>query len=94
MRAMHGGASAKATILIKHKQARQLLAQYGRGVLLQQLERERIKKRIYLYREATILDISVHIDAFYNPIRCHSQLRGISPDEFEATHHQHRSGVH
>jgi putative transposase len=57
------------------------------------LKKERIKKRIYANRETAILDVSEYIDKFYNPIRRHSYLGGISPDEFEAAQRR-RSGVH
>lgn len=57
------------------------------------LKKERIKKRIYLDREAAISDISEYIDGFYNPRRRHSQLSGVSPDEFEAAHRGRRPGV-
>jgi len=58
------------------------------------LKKERIKKRIYPRRDAAISDIAGYIDGFYNPIRRHSHLGGVSPDEFEAAHHHRRSGVH
>ncbi|WP_441603779.1 MULTISPECIES: hypothetical protein [unclassified Dyella] len=34
------------------------------------------------------------MDQFYNPIRRHSYLGGVSPNEFEAAHRRRRSGVH
>jgi putative transposase len=58
------------------------------------LKKERIKKRIYANRETAILDVSEYIDQFYNPIRRHSHLGGVSPNEFEAVHRRRRSGVH
>lgn len=58
------------------------------------LKKERVKKRIYASRETAILDVSEYIDQFYNPIRRHSYLGGVSPNEFEAAHRRRRSGVH
>lgn len=58
------------------------------------LKKERIKKRIYTDRNTAMLDISEYIDGFYNPIRRHSHLGGVSPNEFEAAHRIRRSRVH
>jgi putative transposase len=58
------------------------------------LKKERIKKRIYANREAATQDVAEYIDGFYNPIRRHSYLGGVSPDEFEAAHRRHKSPVH
>ena len=58
------------------------------------LKKERIKKRIYSDRETALNDITEYIEDFYNLKRRHSYLGGVSPDEFEATHRQRRSGVH
>ena len=58
------------------------------------LKKERIKKHIYKTRELAIADISDYIESFYNPIRRHSHLGGMSPDQFEAAHKPRRRGVH
>lgn len=58
------------------------------------LKKERIKKRIYANREAATQDVAEYIDGFYNPIRRHSYLGGVSPDEFEAAHRRQKSPVH
>lgn len=58
------------------------------------LKKERIKKHIYADRETATLDLAEYIDGFYNPIRRHSHLGGVSPDEFEAAHRKRKSGVH
>jgi len=58
------------------------------------LKKERIKKRIYADRQTAALDVSEYIEGFYNPIRRHSYLGGVSPIEFEAAHRSRRSGVH
>jgi putative transposase len=48
------------------------------------LKKERIKKRIYRTRALAHADIADYIEAFYNPIRRHSYLNGVSPEAFEA----------
>ena len=48
------------------------------------LKKERIKKRIYKNREIARADLSDYIETFYNRIRRHSYLGGVSPEEFEA----------
>ena len=48
------------------------------------LKKERIKKRIYKNREIAAADISAYIEQFYNPVRRHSYLGGVSPDTLEA----------
>lgn len=58
------------------------------------LKKERIKKRIYADREIATLDLAEYIDHFYNAVRRHSYLGGVSPDEFEAAHRKRKSGVH
>lgn len=58
------------------------------------LKKERIKKRIYSDRDTATADLSEYIDNFYNPIRRHSYLGGVSPNEFEAAHSGRKSGVH
>ena len=48
------------------------------------LKKERIKKRIYKNRDLATNDILDYIELFYNPIRRHQHLGGVSPEEFEA----------
>jgi putative transposase len=48
------------------------------------LKKERIKKRIYVNRMSAIEDVRDYIDSFYNPVRRHRHLGGVSPDVFEA----------
>lgn len=48
------------------------------------LKKERIRKRIYVNRDAAIDNVRHYIDGFYNPVRRHRHLGGVSPDEFEA----------
>lgn len=49
------------------------------------LKKEKIKKRIYKTREMARADIFDYIEMFYNRIRRHSYLNGMSPEAFEAT---------
>src|SRR6187401_838343 len=48
------------------------------------LKTERIKKRIYTTREIATPEIYEYIEMFYNRIRRHSHLSGVSPETFEA----------
>lgn len=48
------------------------------------LKKKRIRKRIYVTREAAIEDVRYYIVSFYNPARRHRHLGGDSPDQFEA----------
>ena len=50
----------------------------------QLLKRERIKKKIYSNRSEARTDIFEYIEMFYNRIRRHSHLDGMSPEAFEA----------
>ncbi|HHA1754032.1 TPA: IS3 family transposase [Enterobacter kobei] len=47
------------------------------------LKKERIIKRIYKTRDLARADIFDYIEVFYNRVRRHSQLGGISPEAFE-----------
>lgn len=49
------------------------------------LKKERIKKRIYNNRELAIADVTDYIDSFYNTVRRHRHLGGVSPKKFEAS---------
>lgn len=49
------------------------------------LKKERIRKRIYVTRALAIEDVRDYIEGFYNPVRRHRHLGGVSPDVFEAT---------
>jgi putative transposase len=48
------------------------------------LKKERIKKRIYKNREIATADVAAYIEQFYNPVRRHTYVGGVSPDAFEA----------
>ncbi len=58
------------------------------------LKKERIKKQIYKNRALAAADIADYIEAFYNPVRRHSHLGGLSPEQFEAAHQGGRKRVH
>ena len=58
------------------------------------LKKERIKKLIYKNREIATADVADYIESFYNPVRRHSHLGGVSPEEFEAAAKRHKRGVH
>lgn len=51
---------------------------------LSSLKTERIKKRIYNTRDLAKADIFDYIEMFYNRVRRHSHLGGVSPEAFEA----------
>lgn len=57
------------------------------------LKKERITKRIYASRDVALADIADYIDTFYNRIRRHSHIGGVSPEQFEATHKLERRRV-
>lgn len=48
------------------------------------LKTERIKRRIYKTRDLAKADIFDYIEMFYNRVRRHSHLGGVSPEAFEA----------
>lgn len=58
------------------------------------LKKERIRKHIYHTREHALADVSDYIDSFYNRIRRHSHLGGVSPEQFEAAHKCSKRSVH
>ena len=47
------------------------------------LKKERIRKRIYKTRDLARADVFVYIEGFYNRVRRHSHLGGVSPEAFE-----------
>ncbi len=47
------------------------------------LKKERIKKRIYKTRQLAKADVFDYIEVFYNRVRRHSHLGGVSPEAFE-----------
>jgi putative transposase len=58
------------------------------------LKKELIKKHIYKDRDSAIKDIAEYIDSFYNRVRRHSHLGGVSPEEFEAINRRNGKGLH
>lgn len=47
------------------------------------LKKERIRRRIYQTRQVASADIFDYVEMFYNRIRRHSHLGGVSPEAFE-----------
>lgn len=58
------------------------------------LKKERIRKRIYGDREIARADIADYIESFYNRIRRHNYLGGVSPEEFELAGKRGHKRVH
>lgn len=54
------------------------------------VKKERIKKHIYPSRDVALADIDEYINHVYNPVRRHSHLTGISPEQSEAAHRRRR----
>lgn len=48
------------------------------------LKKERVKKHIYKTRDLATKDVADYIDSFYNRVRRHSHLGGVSPEQFES----------
>jgi putative transposase len=57
------------------------------------LKKERIKKHIYNNRDLAVQDIADYIEGFYNRVRRHSHLSGMSPDQFEAAFKRRPRGL-
>ena len=72
----------------------QLLGQSVAESFFSSLKKERIKKQIYKSRELAIADVADYIDTFYNRMRRHSHLGGVSPAQFEAAHKPRRQSLH
>jgi putative transposase len=49
------------------------------------LKKERIRRKVYRTRDLAKADIFEYIEMFYNRIRRHSHLGGVSPEVFETT---------
>lgn len=58
------------------------------------LKKERVKKQIYRDRATALADVADYIDGFYNSVRHHSHLGGLSPEQFEATHRRAKKRLH
>jgi len=58
------------------------------------LKKERIKKQIYRDRATALAEVAAYIDGFYNSVRRHSHLGGLSPEQFEATHRRSKRTLH
>jgi hypothetical protein len=69
---------------------RELLGQCRGRVLLQQSEKERVKKPIYKPAPWPRRTSPDYIDTFDNRSRRHSHLDGVSPEQLEAAHKPRR----
>jgi putative transposase len=47
------------------------------------LKKERVRRRVYKTRDLAKADIFDYIEAFYNRVRRHTHLGGVSPENFE-----------
>jgi putative transposase len=52
------------------------------------IKTELVRRHIFQTRDQARLAIFDYIEAFYNPVRAHSALDYLSPDEYEAEYHQ------
>ena len=59
----------------------------------QLLKRERIKRRIYIDREAARRDVFDYIEMFYNPKRRHGSSNGTSPVQYEKQYFERLASV-
>jgi putative transposase len=50
------------------------------------IKNELVKRRTFTTRDQARLAIFRYIEAFYNPLRRHSSLAMLSPDEYERRH--------
>jgi len=58
------------------------------------LKKERIKKQIDRDRATALTDVADYIDRFYNPVRRHSHLSGLSPEQCEVSHGGSKKTLH
>jgi putative transposase len=58
------------------------------------LNKELVKKQIYMSRDLATTAIADYIETFYNRSRRHSHIGGISPEQFETAHKSRKQGVH
>jgi putative transposase len=58
------------------------------------LKKELIKKQIYKSRDIAKVAMTEYIETFYNRLRRHSHLGGVSPEQFETAHKCPNQGVH
>jgi putative transposase len=58
------------------------------------LKKERIEKYNHPNRALALADVSAYMEDFYHSTRRHSQLGGVSPEQFGAAHKSARRGVH
>jgi putative transposase len=57
------------------------------------IKTELVRRHVFSTRDQARLAIFDYIETFYNPIRAHSALGYLSPDEYEAEYHQTRTAA-
>jgi putative transposase len=55
------------------------------------IKAELVNRHVFQTRDQARLAVFDYIEAFYNPIRAHSALGNLSPDEYEAAYHHHQA---
>ncbi len=60
------------------------------GSFFRSVKKKRIKKRIYPSRDVALEDIAEYINHCYNPVRRHSHLAGVTPEQSVAAHRRRR----
>jgi putative transposase len=58
------------------------------------IKAELIARHDFVSRAQARLRIFDYIENFYNPVRAHSSLAMLSPDEYEAAYHQSQHAAH
>ena len=49
---------------------------------------ELVEQHVFATRDVARLEVFDYIEAFYNPLRMHSTLGDLSPNEYEAAYHE------
>lgn len=52
-----------------------------------------VRRHIFTTRDQARLAVFDYIESFYNPIRAHSALGHLSPDEYETEYHHHQAAA-
>jgi putative transposase len=55
------------------------------------IKAELVNRHVFQTRDQARLAVFDYIEAFYNPIRAHSALGHLSPDEYETEYHHHQA---
>lgn len=57
------------------------------------IKTELVRRHVFRTRDQARLAVFDYIECFYNPIRAHTGLGNLSPDEYEAEYHQNHSAA-